>query len=112
MLQTSPWDRGRANSPSAQARADSTVVPGKPKHLRRGKLVSGRGGCFARSRGARQRFGTVGRIHSMTPKRLWLRICLLVPCAALGFALAGAADFEVTGPDGRRILLKDDKTWQ
>jgi hypothetical protein len=24
----------------------------------------------------------------------------------------GAADFEVTGPDGRRILLKDDGTWR
>ena len=31
---------------------------------------------------------------------------------ALGLTLAVAADFEVTGPDGRRILLKDDGTWQ
>jgi hypothetical protein len=32
--------------------------------------------------------------------------------AAVGLALAAAADFEVTAPDGRRILLKDDGTWQ
>jgi hypothetical protein len=32
--------------------------------------------------------------------------------AALGLAVAAAADFEVTGPDGRRILLKDDGTWR
>jgi hypothetical protein len=32
----------------------------------------------------------------------------------VGVALAPAAsaDFEVTGPDGRRILLKDDGTWR
>ena len=29
-----------------------------------------------------------------------------------GMTLAGAADFELTGPDGRRILLKDNGTWQ
>ena len=29
-----------------------------------------------------------------------------------GMALARAADFEVTGPDGRRILLRDDGTWR
>jgi hypothetical protein len=34
-----------------------------------------------------------------------------VVCAVWGLALAVAADFEVTGPDGRRILLKDDGTW-
>ncbi len=33
-------------------------------------------------------------------------------CVAGVFGTAQAlADFEVTGPDGRRILLKDDKTW-
>jgi hypothetical protein len=32
--------------------------------------------------------------------------------AALGLAFAAAADFEVAAPDGRRILLKDDGTWQ
>jgi hypothetical protein len=31
---------------------------------------------------------------------------------AAGLTLAAAADFEVTAPDGRRILLKDDGTWQ
>lgn len=29
-----------------------------------------------------------------------------------GMAIAYAADFEVTGPDGRRILLKEDGTWR
>jgi hypothetical protein len=32
--------------------------------------------------------------------------------AALGIASAAAADFEVSAPDGRRILLKDDGTWR
>ena len=35
---------------------------------------------------------------------------LLVAGIALGHA--AEADFEVTGPDGRRILLKDDGTWR
>ena len=49
----------------------------------------------------------------MMTRRQWLvGVCGLLPCAVLGFAVAMAADFEVTGPDGRRILLKDDKTWQ
>ena len=43
------------------------------------------------------------------------RFSLLILCA-LGAAAIGAspalADFEVTAPDGRRILLKDDKTWR
>ena len=44
--------------------------------------------------------------------RTWLRACGLLACAALVLTLAVAADFEVTGPDGRRILLKDDGTWR
>lgn len=36
---------------------------------------------------------------------------LLVLSAAIEFASPVRADFEVTGPDGRRILLKDDGTW-
>ena len=48
----------------------------------------------------------------MNRTRSWIAACVTLPCAVLGFALAMAADFEVTGPDGRRILLKDDKTWQ
>jgi len=32
--------------------------------------------------------------------------------ALMGLTLAAAADFEVTGPDGRRVLLKDDGTWR
>jgi len=42
----------------------------------------------------------------MIRNRFWLA-CVL---GAFG-AMPVAADFEVTGPDGRRILLKDDKTW-
>jgi len=42
----------------------------------------------------------------MIRKRLWLA-CVL---SAVGAAHV-TADVEVTGPDGRRILLKDDKTW-
>src|SRR5215510_7485921 len=41
----------------------------------------------------------------------WISTCSAVLAVAAGFHLA-AADFEVTGPDGRRILLKDDGTWQ
>lgn len=37
-------------------------------------------------------------------------VVLVTACLAPGWATA--ADFEVTGPDGRRILLKDDKTWR
>lgn len=48
----------------------------------------------------------------MTQTHRWQRACGVVLGAALGFTLAVAADFEVTGPDGRRILLKDDGTWQ
>ena len=39
-----------------------------------------------------------------------IRALLLV--AGMGLAHAAQADFEVTGPDGRRILLKDDGTWR
>ena len=41
-----------------------------------------------------------------------MRTCGLLAGGALGCALAMAADFEVKGPDGRRILLKDDGTWR
>ena len=37
--------------------------------------------------------------------------CIVLVMACLAPAWATAADFEVTGPDGRRILHKDDKTW-
>ena len=36
----------------------------------------------------------------------------ILSVAAMTFASAAQADFELTGPDGRRILLKDDGTWQ
>jgi len=42
----------------------------------------------------------------------WIRVRALLACAALGITPVVAADFQVDGPDGRRILLKDDKTWQ
>ena len=32
--------------------------------------------------------------------------------AGLALSHAAQADFELTGPDGRRILLKDDGTWR
>ena len=53
----------------------------------------------------------VGRMSGMRKIQWWARGCSLPVCAALGLALAVAADFEVTGPDERRILLKDDRTW-
>ena len=42
--------------------------------------------------------------------RLSLARVLLV--AGLALSHTAQADFELTGPDGRRILLKDDGTWQ
>ncbi|MGH8663704.1 MAG: hypothetical protein ACREUX_05510 [Burkholderiales bacterium] len=46
----------------------------------------------------------------MTARRSAIR-CVVLVMAGLASGWA-AADFEVTGPDGRRILLKDDKTWR
>jgi hypothetical protein len=47
----------------------------------------------------------------MTTSGRFIRTAL---CAAAMWAAGwvAAAEFEVTGPDGRRILLKDDKTWR
>lgn len=42
-------------------------------------------------------------------RRLAGRILLI---AGLALSHAAEADFELTGPDGRRILLKDNGTWQ
>jgi hypothetical protein len=42
----------------------------------------------------------------------WLPVGLLVFLGALIPLSAARANFEVTGPDGRRILLKDDGTWR
>jgi len=45
-------------------------------------------------------------------KRLWFAAAGGAAAAVFSWtALAASADFEVKGPDGRRILLKDDKTW-
>jgi len=54
----------------------------------------------------------VGRMPCMSKIQRWTPVCGVLAFVALGLALAVAADFEVTGPDGRRILLKDDGTWQ
>lgn len=46
-------------------------------------------------------------------KRQWSMSLGAVALAAFACSLhAATAEFEVTGPDGRRILLKDDKTWR
>jgi hypothetical protein len=42
----------------------------------------------------------------------WKAAGALLAAATLFGAPAARADFEVTGPDGRRILLKDDGTWR
>lgn len=44
--------------------------------------------------------------------RLLLRSARVVMAAALVPCLATAAEIEVKGPDGRRILLNDDRTWR
>ncbi len=45
----------------------------------------------------------------MTASR-WARGSVVLLVA--GVTSGALADFEATGPDGRRILLKDDKTWR
>src|SRR5262245_59030762 len=106
MRRTTRWDHAQESFPSAQARADSTVVRVKPKH-----------GCPeapCRPSRASHRFAgqrAIGRIFHM--RKGWLmRMRLLLACCSLGCALVMAADFEVKGPDGRSILLKDDGTWR
>lgn len=47
----------------------------------------------------------------MTLKHLF-GIALALLAGALAPLSAARADFEVTGPDGRRIVLKDDGTWR
>ena len=42
----------------------------------------------------------------------WTIATIPMLLAGIAFATVVRADFEVTGPDGRRILLKDDGTWQ
>jgi len=42
----------------------------------------------------------------------WMAAGALLAAAMIFGASAARADFEVTGPDGRRILLKDDGTWR
>ena len=45
-------------------------------------------------------------------RRDWARAGGILIVAGMWFLPAAGADFEVTGPDGRRILLKDDDTWR
>jgi hypothetical protein len=47
----------------------------------------------------------------MTLKRLFATGLVLLAAALVPLS-AARADFEVTGPDGRRIVLKDDGTWR
>lgn len=49
--------------------------------------------------------GTRGRMLARTATALALLLGLVLPHAA-------RADFELTGPDGKRYLLKDNGTWQ
>ena len=44
-------------------------------------------------------------------QRVRSMVAIAVMLAGFAFASLVRADFEVTGPDGRRILLKDDGTW-
>src|SRR3977135_568603 len=42
----------------------------------------------------------------------WTKAGGVLLVAGMGLLHAAQADFEVTGPDGRRILLKDEGTWR
>ena len=42
----------------------------------------------------------------------WISAAMALLIGALAPWSAARADFEVTGPDGRRIVLKDDGTWR
>jgi hypothetical protein len=44
-------------------------------------------------------------------KRLWIATATFVFAFGTAYAIAASADFEVTAPDGRKILLKGDGTW-
>jgi hypothetical protein len=45
-------------------------------------------------------------------RQLWISVGLALLLGALAPFSVARADFEVAGPDGRRILLKDDGTWR
>ena len=53
----------------------------------------------------------INRVSSARRILRWITRALL-PCAGLVLAQAAWADFEATGPDGRRYLLRDDGTWR
>lgn len=44
-------------------------------------------------------------------RHAWMTAAATLLVAALSPLSAARADFEVTGPDGRRIMLKNDSTW-
>jgi hypothetical protein len=45
-------------------------------------------------------------------RKRWMTSGAVLLVTALAPVAAAWADFEVTGPDGRKILLKDDNTWR
>ena len=45
-------------------------------------------------------------------RRIWLVAEGILFIAGMGLSLAAQGDFELTAPDGRRLLLKDDGTWR
>src|SRR5262245_11563280 len=45
-------------------------------------------------------------------RHYWIKAGGILIVAGVLLLPAFGADFEVTGPDGRRILLKDDGTWR
>jgi hypothetical protein len=44
-------------------------------------------------------------------ERLWTTAAIVVFALGATCAIAASADFEVTAPDGRKVLLKGDGTW-
>lgn len=44
--------------------------------------------------------------------RAWRTAAGILGVAGFALCLPASADFELTAPDGRRVLLKDDRTWQ
>jgi len=45
-------------------------------------------------------------------RRIWLVAEGILFIAAMGLSHAAQGDFELTAPDGRRLLLKDNGTWR
>jgi hypothetical protein len=60
----------------------------------------------------RDRHGADELENLMTRKHRWIEALAVLVLGAMTPLSGARADFEVTGPDGRRILLKDDGTWR